>query len=78
MWDNTQHVPKVEVLRHVDLLENIHEALFLCRFFDFVAKAHRNNVGVLAMIKIVSSQKGNDRAFGYQDHIPSSRESNET
>ena len=49
--------PEIKILRHVDLLEDIHESLFFGRPFYFVVEADGDDIGAFTMIKIVSSKK---------------------
>lgn len=53
-------VPEVEVLRHVHLLKDAHETLFLGRFVDLLIKTNWNNVCAFAVIQIVPSKQGHD------------------
>lgn len=70
--------PEVEILGHVDLLEDVHESLLFRRLVYPVVVCHRHNVRTLAVIDVVSTNKSNDRSFGDKDHVPPSGELDET
>lgn len=57
---NASDVPEVEILGHINLLEQIHKALLFCGFLDFLTEAYGYHVRALAMVQVVSSKQGDD------------------
>ena len=70
--------PEVEVLRHINLLEDIHESLLLRRLVDLVIETHRENVCTLTVVDVMTAEQCNDRTFRDHDHVPAGRELHET
>ena len=73
-----QDVPEVEVLRQVHLLEDVDQALLLRRLLDLVVEADGNHLRVLAVVEVVAAEQRDIRPLGYEDHVPSGRESHKT
>jgi hypothetical protein len=59
------------------LLEYVHEPLLICRFVYPVVETNWYDIGIFAVIEVMTTQKCNNRAFGDQNHIPSRREAYE-
>lgn len=64
--------PEVEVLRHVNLFEDVHQPLLLCRLIYFVGRWYRDDLCILAVVKVMAAEKGHHRPLGDDHHIPSS------
>lgn len=48
-------LPEIKVLRHVDLFEDVHEALFVGRFFDLVIERNRDDLRAFTVVEIMAS-----------------------
>ena len=70
-------VPKVEVLGHVHLLEDVHQALLLCRLVYPVVERNRDDVRALTVVDVVTADEGNDGTLGDEDHVPARSELDE-
>jgi hypothetical protein len=69
-------LPEVKVLRHIHLLEYVHKSLFFCGFLDFVVERNWNDISTLTMVEIMTTKESNNRAFRYNDHVPSGSKAN--
>ena len=56
-------LPEVEVLRHVHLLEDVHQALLLRWLVHFVVEGNRDDIRVLTVVDIMSSNESNNRSL---------------
>lgn len=72
------HVPEIKVLGHVDLFEDAHEALFLARLFDLVARRYGEHFRLLAVIHVVAAEKRDGRPLRDEHHVPTGGEPHET
>jgi hypothetical protein len=66
--------PEIEILRHVDLPEDIHLALFLRGLLHLVVCADRYDIRALAMVNIMPTQERHHRALRDENHVPTSSE----
>ena len=71
-------IPEVEILREIDLFEDIHQTLLFSRTFDPMVRTDGYHLGLLAVIDIMTTQQGDDRTFGNDNHIPSCRKAYKT
>ena len=55
-YHHDDSAPEVEVFRHVNLLEDIHEPLLFRGLVDLVIKAHRKYVRALTMVDVVTAE----------------------
>ena len=54
--DVVRNIPEVEVLRHINLLEDVHESLFLRRPVDPVAETNWKNIRALAVVDVMTAK----------------------
>ena len=71
-------LPEVEILRHINLFEDIKQALFLCGPLYFVIEWNCHDVRIFAVIQIMAAKQSYDRTFRDDDHVPACCEPHES
>ena len=69
--------PEVEVLRHINLFEDIHQTCLLRWFVYLVIERDWQDVSAFAVIDIVAAEESDDGTLRDEDHVPASRELDE-
>ena len=69
--------PEVEVLRHINLFEDIHQTCLLRWFVYFVIERNWQDVSAFAVIDIVAAEESDNRTLRDEDHVPAGRELDE-
>ena len=71
-------LPKIKVLRHVDLFEDAHETLLFARLLDLVTGRYGEYLRFLAVIHIVPAKQRDGRSLRDEYHVPTGGEPDKT